>query len=63
MSTVFGAPREFYIGGGAVISWGISWASQKLSGGSLLDLLELQDPRTLGYLLIFAPYFKPIAYC
>ena len=45
-----------------VISQGI-WASQKLSGGALLDLSELQDPRTLGYLLIFGLYSKPIAYC
>ena len=33
-----------------VISQGIG-ASQKLSGGSILDLSKLQDPRTLGYLL------------
>ena len=45
-----------------VISQGI-WASQKLSGGSILDLSKLQDPRTLGYLLIFGLYSKPIAYC
>ena len=45
-----------------VISWG-SWASKKLSGGSLLDLSKLQDPRTLGYSLIFGLYSKPIAYC
>ena len=45
-----------------VISQGI-WASQKLSRGSLLDLSELQDPRTLGNLLIFGLYSKPIAYC
>ena len=45
-----------------VISRGI-WACQKLSGGSVLDLSELQDPRTLGYLLIFGLYFKPIGYC
>ena len=45
-----------------VISWGF-WASQKPSGGSLLDLSELKDPSTLGYLLIFGLYFKPIAYC
>ena len=44
-----------------VISWGI-WASQKLSGGSLLDLSELQDPRILRYLLIFGSYLKPIAH-
>ena len=45
-----------------VISWGIG-ASQKLSGGTLQDLRELQDPKILGYLLIFGSYFKPIAYC
>ena len=45
-----------------VISQGI-WASQKLSRGSLLHLSELQDPRTLGNLLIFGLYSKPIAYC
>ena len=45
-----------------VISWGI-WASQKLSGGTLQDLLELQDPKILEYLLIFGSYFKPMAYC
>ena len=45
-----------------VIDWGI-WASQNLSGGSLQDLSELQDPKTLGYLLIFGSYSKPIAYC
>ena len=44
-----------------VIKSGI-WASQKLSTGSLLNLLEFQDPRTLGYLLIFGLYPKPIAY-
>ena len=48
--------------GECVISQGI-WASQKLSGGSILDLSKLQDPRTLGYLLIFGLYSKPIAYC
>ena len=48
--------------GRRVISQGI-WASQKLSGGSILDLSKLQDPRTLGYLLIFGLYSKPIAYC
>ena len=46
----------------AVISQGI-WASQKLSGGSILDLSKLEDPRTLGYLLIFGLYSKPKAYC
>ena len=45
-----------------VISQGI-WAPQKLSRGSILDLSKLQDPRTLGYLLIFGLYSKPIAYC
>ena len=45
-----------------VISWGIS-ASQKLLGGSVQDLSELQDPKALGYLLIFGSYLKPIAYC
>ena len=45
-----------------VISWSI-WASQKLLGGSLQDLSELQDPRILGYLVIFGSYLKPIAYC
>ena len=45
-----------------VISLGIR-TSQKLSGGSLLDLSELQDPRTLGYLLIFGLYSRPRAYC
>ena len=45
-----------------VISWGI-WASQKLSGGTLQDLIELQDPKILGYLHIFGSYFKPRAYC
>ena len=45
-----------------VISQGIG-ACQKLSGGSILDLSKLQDPRTLGYLLIFGLYSKPIAYC
>ena len=45
-----------------VISWGI-WTSQKLSGGTLQDLTELQDPKTLGYILIFGSYVKPIAYC
>ena len=45
-----------------VMSQGI-WASEKLSGGSILDLSKLQDPRTLGYLLIFGLYSKPIAYC
>ena len=45
-----------------VISQGI-WASQKLCRGSLLDLPELQDPRTLGYLFICGLYSKPIAYC
>ena len=45
-----------------VISQGIG-ACQKLSGGSILDLCKLQDPRTLGYLLIFGLYSKPIAYC
>ena len=45
----------------SVISWGI-WASQKLSGGTLQDLIELQHPKILGYLLIFGSYFKPIAY-
>ena len=44
------------------MSWGI-WASQKLSGGSLLDLSELHDPKKLGYLLIFGSYLEPIAYC
>ena len=44
------------------MSWGI-WASQKVSGGTLQDLIELQDPKILGYLLIFGSYFKPIAYC
>ena len=44
------------------INWGI-WASQKLSGGTLQDLIELQGPKILGYLLIFGSYFKPIAYC
>ena len=48
--------------GQPVISWGI-WASQKLSGGTLQDLIELQDPKILGYLLIFGSYLKPIAYC
>ena len=48
--------------GGGVISQGIG-ACQKLSGGSILDLSKLQDPRTLGYLLIFGLYSKPIAYC
>ena len=46
----------------AVISQGI-WASQKLSGGSILDLSKLQDPSTLGYLLIFGLYSKPISCC
>ena len=45
-----------------VISRGI-WASQKLSGASLLDLSKLHDPRTLGYLLIFGLYSKRIACC
>ena len=38
------------------------WAVQKLSEGSVLDLSKLQDPRTLGYLLIFGLHTKPIAY-
>ena len=46
----------------SVISWGIG-ASQKLSRRSLLDLSELQHPRTLGYLLLFGLYFKRKAYC
>ena len=48
--------------GGGVRNWGI-WASQKLSRGSLLDLSQLQDPRTLGYLLICGLYYRPIADC
>ena len=36
------------------------WASQKPCGGSLPHLSRLQDPRILGYLLIFGSYyFKP----
>ena len=50
------------LSGAPVISWGI-WASQKLSGGTPQDLIELRDPKILGYLLIFGSYFKPIAYC
>ena len=46
----------------SVIESGI-WASQKLTAGSLQDLLELQDPRTLQYLFIFGSYFKPTALC
>ena len=45
-----------------VISQGI-WASQKLSGGCILDLSKLQDPGTLGYLLIFGLYSEPTACC
>ena len=56
------SPRGSPPCGSAVISWGI-WASQKLSGGTLQDLIELHDPKILGYLLIFGSYFKPIAYC
>ena len=41
----------------------VIWASEKLSGGSIPDLSKLQDPRELGYLLIFGLYSKPIAYC
>ena len=47
---------------GIVISWGI-WAYQKLPGGSLPDLSQLQNPRAPGYLLTFGLYLKPIAYC
>ena len=46
----------------AVISQGIG-ASHKFFGGSIPDLSKLQDPRTLGYLLIFGLYSKPIAHC
>ena len=48
--------------GQCVISQGIG-VSQKLCGGSILDLSKLQDPTTLGYLLIFGLYAKPIACC
>ena len=53
---------SLHYGQQCVISQGIG-ASQKLSEGSILDLSKLQDPRTLGYLLIFGLYSKPIAYC
>ena len=44
-----------------MISLGI-WASQKLSGGPVLDLSKLQEPGTGGYLLIFGFHLKAIAY-
>ena len=46
----------------SVISQGI-WASPKLSGKYVLHHSKLQDPGTLGYLLIYALYSKLLAYC
>ena len=64
----FFARQEGTAGGGSssrrstVIGQGI-WACQEFSGGSVPDLSKLQDPRTLGYLLIRGFYSKPIACC